>query len=183
MAAKFEVKTDPFGVVEMIRNKQRAVATAAVAALREAAGDAVEEGRDNIASSGVFGEKWVQGLRRRITDATSGGEPSLQAKATVFHKSGLAGVFEHGATIQGKPLLWIPTHPGDPPARRSGKRLVSATIRGQPVLFDAADRDRHRQPLYVGVPTARIPKKWHITEIVKKHAARIGELFLKHFKG
>jgi Family of unknown function (DUF6441) len=183
MAVKFKVKADPFGVVEMIRDKQRSVATAAVAALREVAADAVDEGRDNIAGSGQFGPKWQEGLRRRIVDASVGGEPSLQAKAIVFHKSGLAGVFEHGATIQGHPLLWIPTEQGAPRASRSGKKLVSATVRGQPVLFDANDRDRHRKPLYVGVPSVRIPKKWRITEIVEKHAARIGELFLKHFKG
>jgi Family of unknown function (DUF6441) len=183
MALKFKVKADPFGVVEMIRDKQRSVSTAAVAALREVAGDAVEEGRDNIAGSGSFGPKWQEGLRRRIIGASDGGEPSLQAKAIVFHKSGLAGVFEHGATIQGHPLLWIPTEQGGPRASRSGKKLVSATIRGQPVLFDANDRDRHRKPLYIGVPSVRIPKKWRITEIVEKHTARIGELFLKHFKG
>ena len=183
MPMKFKVKADPFGFVEAIRNKQRPVATASVAALREAATDAVEEGRQNIAGSGSFGPKWQEGLRRRIVGASEGGEPSLQAKAIIFHKSGLSGVFEHGATIQGHPLLWIPTEQGGPRASRSGKKLVSATVRGQPVLFDANDRDRHRKPLYVGVPSVRIPKKWRITEIVKEHAARLGELFLKHFKG
>lgn len=183
MAPRFKVKADPFGVVELIRNKQRSVATAAVAALREVAADAVDEGRDNIAGSGAFGPKWLEGLRRRIVGATAGGEPSLQGKAIIFHKLGLAGIFEHGATIQGHPLLWIPTTRGAPPARKSGTKLVSATIRGQPVLFDANDRDRHRKPLYVGVPSVRIPKKWRITEITEKHAARIGELFLKFFKG
>jgi Family of unknown function (DUF6441) len=180
---KFSVRTDPLGLFELIRDKQRAVATASVAALREVASDAVEEGRDNIAGSGSFGPKWQQGLQRRIVDATEGGEPSLQAKAIVFHKMGLAGVFEHGATIQGKPLLWIPTTKGGPRASRSGKKLVSATVRGQPMLFDANDRDRDRKPLYIGVPSVRIPKKWRIIEIVEKHAARIGELFLRHFKG
>lgn len=183
MVAKFKVKADPFGLVEMMRDRQRAVATAAVEALREVATDAVEEGRDNIAGSGGFGPKWQQGLRRRIVDASDGGEPSLQAKAIIFHKSGLAGVFEHGATIEGHPLLWIPTEQGAPRASRSGKKLVSATIRGQPVLFDANDPDRHRRPLYVGVKSVRIPKKWRIIEIVKENAARLGALFLKHYKG
>ena len=180
---KFTVRTDPLGLFELIRDKQRTVATASVAALRETADDAVEEGRDNIAGSGDFGPKWQRGLQRRIIGASEGGEPSLQAKAIIFHKSGLAGVFEHGATIQGKPLLWIPTTKGAPRASRSGKKLVSATVRGQPVLFDAGDHDRHRKPLYVGVPSVRIPKKWRIVEIVEKHAARLGELFLQHFKG
>ena len=180
---KFSITADPFGFVEMIRDKQRTVATASVAALRETAANAVEEGRENIAGSGQFSGKWLSGLRSRIVEATEDGEPSLQAKAIIFHKFGYAGVFEHGATIQGKPLLWIPTTAGRPPASRSGKKLTSATVRGKPMLFDANDRARDRKPLYIGVPSVRIPKKWRITEIVKEHAARIGALFLKHFKG
>jgi hypothetical protein len=184
MALKFTVKADPLGLYQLLRDKQRPVATAAVAALREAADDAVEEGRANIAGAGRFGNKWQAGLKRRIVGAREGGEPSLQAKAIIFHSfGGLAGVFEHGATVQGKPLLWIPTTPGGPPASRSGKKLVSATVRGHPMLFDANDKDRNRKPLYIGVPSVRIPKKWRITEIVEEHAARIGELFLQHFKG
>jgi hypothetical protein len=142
----------------------------------------VQEGRTNIAGAGRFGGKWLSGLRYRTVNATDNGEPSLQAQAIVFHSFGIAGMFEFGGTIAGKPLLWLPTTPGAPPASKSGKKLVSATVRGQPVLFDAGDPDRHRKPLYVGVPSVRIPKKWRITEIVKEHAAKIGELFIKHFK-
>lgn len=183
MAFKLKFKADPPAWLAMIRDKQRSVATAAVAALREASDDAVDEGRSNIAGAGRFGPSWQQGLKRRMKDATDGGEPSLQAKAIIFHKFGFAGVFEHGATIQGKPLLWIPTTEGGPRASRSGKKLTSATVRGTPMLFDANDRNRDRKPLYIGVPSVRIPKKWRITEIVEKHAARLGELFLSHFKG
>jgi Family of unknown function (DUF6441) len=183
MAARFKVKADMPAWVKAIREKQRPVATAAVAALRETAANAVQEGRSNIAgSSGRFHGKWVEGLQYRTKDATEGGEPSLQAKAIIFHRFGFAGVFEHGATIAGKPLLWIPTTRGGPPASRSGKKLVSATVRGQPMLFDANDKDRDRKPLYVGVPSVRIPKKWRITEIVKEQFAKLGELFIKHFK-
>ena len=183
MPAKFKVTVDTPRWLEMIREKQRPVATAAVAALREAAADAVQEGRQNIAGAGRFGPKWQSGLQYRTLDARDGGEPSLQARAIIFHKYGFAGVFEHGATIQGKPLLWIPTTEGGPRASRSGKKLTSATVRGTPMLFDANDRDRHRKPLYIGVPSVRIPKKFRITEIVKEHAGKIAELFSKYFKG
>jgi len=182
MPAQFKFTVDQTLWVKMIRERQRPVATAAVEALRETADDAVVEGRANIASAGRFGANWQRDLRKRMVHAREGGEPSLEAKAIVFHKSSLAPIFEKGIRIQGNPLLWIPTDPGEPPARKSGKKLVSATIRGLPVLFDAADRDRHRKPLYVGVRSAYIPKKWHITEIVKRHAKLIGLLFIKHFK-
>ena len=182
--AKFRVKVNEPAWLQMIREKQRPVAEAAVAALRETAADSVQDGRRNIAGAGPnFGGKWISGLQYRTREATKGGMPSLQASAIVFHKFGIAGVFEHGATIQGKPLLWIPTTRGGPAPRKSGKKLVSATIRGRPMLFDAGDRDRHRKPLYIGVPQVRIRKLFHITEIVKKHVARIARVFIKHFKG
>ena len=184
MAAKFKVTVDQPAWLKLIRNKQRSVATAAVAALRETAADAVQEGRQNIgaAGPGFTRAKWQSGLQFLTKGATEGDEPSLQAKAIIFHKYGIAGVFEHGATIQGKPLLWIPTEEGAPTASRSGKKLVSATVRGKPMLFDADDKSRDRKPLYIGVPSVRIPKKFRITEIVKQHAAKIGALFLKYFK-
>jgi Family of unknown function (DUF6441) len=182
VAAQFKVTVDQPAWLKMIREKQRSVATASVAALREASDDAVEEGRSDIAGAGRFGPRWQSGLKRRMVGATEDGEPSLQAKAIIFHKFGFAGVFEHGAVIEGKPLLWIPTQEGGPAASRSGKTLTSATVRGQPMLFDANDKDRERKPLYVGVKTVVIEPKWNITDIVKKNAARLGELFLKHFK-
>ncbi|HVR68183.1 MAG TPA: DUF6441 family protein [Verrucomicrobiae bacterium] len=185
MPAQFKVTVDQPAWLRMIRDKQRPVAEAAVAALRETAANAVQEGRQDIAAAGpgFTRAKWQSGLQYRTKEATEGGEPSLQATATIFHKYGIAGVFEHGATIQGKPMLWIPTTHGGATASRSGKKLVSATVRGKPMLFDANDKSRDRKPLYIGVPSVRIPKKFHITEIVKKHAAKIGLLFIKFFKG
>jgi Family of unknown function (DUF6441) len=173
MAVKFELTVDQSALTDIVRAKQRAIAAAADAALRETAGNAVQEGRGNIAGAGRFGPKWQSGLQFRM-------EKDGEAKAIIFHKISFAGVFEHGATIQGKPLLWIPTTPGAPRASRSGKKLTSATVRGRPMLFDANDKDRDRKPLYIGVPSVRIPKKWRITEIVKQHAARIAELFRKY---
>jgi hypothetical protein len=183
MPLKFKVNVDKKNWLKLDRQREP-IARAAVAALRETASDSVKEGRANIASAGpgFTHAAWLTGLKYGMKDATKGGEPSLDAKAIVFHKYGIAGVFEHGATIEGKPLLWIPTDPGAPPAGRSGKKLTSATIHGTPVLFDAHDPDRHRKPLYIGVPSVRIPKKFRITEIVKEHAKRIAELFFKHLK-
>jgi hypothetical protein len=172
---KFEIAVDQAALQKAFSDKQDSVTAAAVAALRETAANAVKEGRSNIAGAGKFGPKWQQGLQYRMD---KGGEP----KAIIFHKYGFAGVFEHGATIQGKPLLWIPTTEGGPRASRSGKKLTSATVRGKPMLFDANDKDRDRKPLYIGVRSVRIPKKWRITEIVKEQAAKIADLFIKYFK-
>lgn len=185
MPMKLKVKFDQPLWLLKIRKDQQAVATAAVAALRETAANAVQEGRQNIgaAGPGFTRAKWQSGLQYLTKDATKGGEPSLQAKAVIFHKYGIAGVFEHGAVIQGQPLLWIPTEHGAPTASRSGKKLVSATVHGRPMLFDANDKDRHRKPLYIGVKSVRIPKKFRVIEIVKKHVAGFAAIFAKHFRG
>ena len=86
MALKFKATVDQPAWLKMIRDKQRPVATAAVAALRETAANSVQEGRRNIAGAGKFGPKWQQGLQFRTIDAEEGGEPSLQAKAIIFHQ-------------------------------------------------------------------------------------------------
>lgn len=165
-------------------DERLSVADAAVAALRETATNAVEEGRRDIAGAGRFSGKWLTGLRYKTKDATDEkGNSSMQAQAIIYHSKGLAAVFEFGAVIQGRPLLWIPTTPGGPAPKKSGKKLMSATVRGQPMLFDAGDKDRHRKPLYVGVPQVSIRKRFHIREIAIRHTAQIGRLFIKYYKG
>jgi hypothetical protein len=181
--AKFKVTSNPPDWLKAIRDKQKPVAEAAVAALREVAAASVQEGRKDIAAAGPnFGANWQQGLQYRTKGARKDQAASLQAQATIFHRYGIAGVFEHGATIQGKPLLWIPTTRGGPAPSKSGKKLVSATINGHPMLFDAADHDRHRKPLYVGVPSVTIKKRFHITEIVKENVKHMAEFFIRNFK-
>src|SRR5262245_54081479 len=178
MTAQFKITTNP-SLQKIIEEIKFPFASAAVRALGQTADNIVTEGRSNIASSGRFGANWQRDLQARMKDTREGGHPSLKAKAFVFHKSALADVFESGATIQGRPLLWIPTTPGAPAPRRSGKRLVVANVRGTPVLFDADDRDRHRRPLYIGVPTATIRKKWRIHGIAQEKVNKIGELFVR----
>ena len=69
MALKFKATVDQPAWLKMIRERQRPVATAAVAALRETAFNSVQEGRRNIAGAGKFGPKWQEGLQFRTVDA------------------------------------------------------------------------------------------------------------------
>jgi hypothetical protein len=183
MPLKFKVNVDKKNWLKLDREREP-IGQAAVAALRETAAAAVKEGRANIASAGPGFQhaQWISGLKYKTVGATKGGQPSTDAKAIISHRYGIAGVFEHGATISGKPLLWIPTKRGGPPASKSGKKLTSATINGIPMLFDANDRDRHRKPLYIGVKSVHIPKKFRIFEIAKEQAKRIAERFFKLLK-
>jgi len=187
MVAQFKLAIDEPRWRDIINGIKFPVASAAVKALQQTAANAVADGRRNIASAGRFGKNWQRDLQFRMIDMEKAGEPSLEAKAVIFHKAAIAPVFEHGITIAGKPLLWIPTKRGmsspGVEVRRRGLKLTSATVRGTPLLFDATDRDPHRKPLYIGVRSVHIGKKWRITEIVKEHVAKIGLLFLKFFKG
>jgi hypothetical protein len=189
MVAQFKVAVDQPQWRKMINEIKFPIASAAVQALRETASNTVDEGRQNIASSGRFGRNWQRDLQFRMRDEEINGEPSLEAKAIVFHKSGLAGVFESGITISARSgkLLWIPTRRGlsspGVEARRRGLKLTSATVHGTPMLFNAADPDPRRKPLYIGVPSVRIGKKWRIIEIAKENVAKIGILFAKFFRG
>jgi len=176
VVAQFKISVDSEAWRRMMREKQQPFVNAAISALRETASNAVTEGRRNIAASGHFGTKWQQDLQFRMIDT------GIQTKAIIFHKSALATVFEFGAQVAGKPLLWIPITPGAPPPRRSGKRLTLANVRGTPLLFDADDRDRHRRPLYFGVHSITIKKKWRITEIVAEQVARFASVFAKYFR-
>jgi hypothetical protein len=183
MALKFKATVDTPKWLEMIRAKQRPVAEAAVGALRDVAAMSVQEGRADIAAAGNFKGGWISGLQYLTKDAKDeGGGPSLQAKAIIFHRIGLAGVFESGGTINGRPLLWIPTTHGAPSPKKLGRKLTFATVNGTPLAFAAADKDRHRKPLYIGVPQVTIPKKFHIIEIVKANVKKIAAAFLLRFK-
>jgi hypothetical protein len=177
MAVRFTVAIDGDAWQQMIRSKQRSVINAAVLALRETADNAVTEGRRNIAAAGRFGANWQRDLQFRMSGR------DIKTVATVFHKSALAGIFESGATIRGKPRLWIPITPGAPPIKRSGKRLTFAIVGGHHLAFDKDDRDRKRRPLYIGVSIVHIRKLWRITEIVREQLAHFAAVFSKFFVG
>src|SRR5580765_4227089 len=193
MALKFSFTSNAAQWRAMMREKNRPVAEAGVAALRDVAALSVQEGRKDIAAAGAGFRRaeWQSGLQYRTKGATEGGEPSLKATATIFHKYGIAGVFEYGATIKGHPLMWIPTaHKGSLASRFGGsilnkkrsEQLVSATVKGTPVLFDKRDKSRDRKPVYIGVPQITIPKKFHVNEIVKRNFEKFAALFYLHFK-
>src|SRR5262245_29476967 len=148
---------NPRAWVDAIAAKREEIAVAYAAALRETTGKIIQAGRSDIraAGPGFSHAQWVSGLKARF-EGLEGRQTSPNAKAIIFHRYGIAGVFEHGAHIAGKPLLWIPTTRRAPWPSKSGKKLVYANLRGQPVLFDAADPSRQRKPLYIGVPSVDI---------------------------
>lgn len=96
----------PKGAFRSAFNKQsQAIALAATATIRDAAAEVLARGAANIASAG-FSSRWQKGLRAVVTPKA--GPATAEASVHVFHSRGFATVFETGARISGKPLLWLP---------------------------------------------------------------------------
>ncbi len=78
------------------------VRSAARGAAQDAAYDLEIRGRSDIAQAGNFGSRWLDGFHVDVSEG--GGSIRIAAYEDQPHWQ----VFEFGATIQGKPLLWIP---------------------------------------------------------------------------
>lgn len=87
----------------MDADRQR-VTTAAMRTMKATAARVKSEGRSNIAGAG-FSSKWQNALR--VTVYPTRGQ-SIDAAVYIRHKIPYAAVFEQGARIAGKPLLWLP---------------------------------------------------------------------------
>ena len=116
---------------------------------------------------------------------------SIGAAAHIHHKIPYAGVFEEGAAIAGQPMLWLPlpTVPIGAGGRRltpkkyiaQGNRLASVKRPGKRPLLVGKVGGKS-VPLFFGISSVTIRKKFNIIEAVQRAAARLGEFYLKHLK-
>jgi hypothetical protein len=199
-------------LVKSFLGVEQPIARAATAAIAEA-GDTVKgRVRADIAAAG-FSRNWQNAFRAQ--QYPKGGKISMGPAVHFFHKIPYADVFESGATIRGKPKLWLPL-PSVPRGNRGNKPLTpkqyvqrvgplvgGKSKSGTPLLFGRASRrtvlragersTRVRKgafgkvfsenvPLYVGIDSVTIGKKFHIRSIVQSVGSRIGALYLKHFR-
>lgn len=143
-------------------------------AIRGAAQDAADEilrtGRIDIRNAGNFGSRWMESLEAGVTVGEGGGNVRLNVTMGIPYWR----VFEYGATIHGKPLLWIPLSFADVPpgtnARDFGPLFrVDRKNGGAPLLLSFADR----QPKYFGKESVTIPQKFHLRDIAQRAVARI----------
>jgi Family of unknown function (DUF6441) len=177
---KFVFSADDALLKQLLDAAEEEIAKAKEGAVQDAAALAVREGRANIASAG-FSARWQQGLRSKFYP-NKGGDPA----AIVFHRVGFASVFERGATIGGKPILWLPVTRNLPGGVRSprkyGRKLVSVNVAGKPpMLFDA--QDRKRGPLFFGVRTVTIRKRFDLMAIFARAAEKLREFYENRIKG
>ncbi|MES2845641.1 MAG: DUF6441 family protein [Pseudomonadota bacterium] len=80
------------------------IAEAGTAAIRKAGDQVKVKARGNIAAAG-FSKRWQNALR---VDVYPKKGVSASAAAHIYHAIPYAHVFEDGASIAGKPYLWIP---------------------------------------------------------------------------
>jgi hypothetical protein len=88
----------------LLEGLNKPIAEAATGAITDAAASFTTKGRAAIAGAG-FGPKWQNALRVIVYPT---GRASIDAAMYAYHKIRYAGVFETGATITGKPFMWLP---------------------------------------------------------------------------
>lgn len=198
MSLRFSFSDVARGFVEtIVKEMERPIAKAATAAVREAGEIAKRNGRASVAAGGLS-RKWQNALRVKIYPPQG---DSIRPAAFIYHKIQYAGVFEDGAVIRGQPLLWLPL-PGVPIRRghpmtaaqyaRSVGPLVSVERPGRPPLLFAKPRagrrgrragaGAERKPLYVGLSSVAIHKRFDIKGAVQKAAAQLPQLYAKNLR-
>lgn len=147
---------------------------------KETAVNIETRGRADIASGGRFGSRWTQGLHAKVS---RGG---ANIRLAVTHDVPYFMVYERGALIAGRPLLWLPIGGGSKGgsagqvyARNFPGRLFRITSKaGRPLLMDAVNKT----PRYVGLASVRIPQKFHIRDIIRQEATRMKETYSIKFR-
>ena len=143
---------------------------AAVAAAHDAvaaAGEMAKQlARTDIASAGL-GQAFVNALR---VDIYPRGRKSINASAHIYHRIPYAGVFEEGATIRGKPRLWLavksaPQEIGRKPMtpklfnQRIGKLNFVKRAGKRPILFARVKAGKGKEPGTITVPRLRAAQR------------------------
>jgi hypothetical protein len=199
MSLRFALSNAAKGFVDtIVKEMQRPIAKAATAAVREAGEIAKRDGRASSAAAG-FSRKWQNALRVNIYPPQG---DSMRPAAFIFHKIRYAGVFEEGAVISGQPLLWLPLP--NVPLRRGRPMTPSQYARsigplvsvqrpgGPPLLFPKYRSPRgrrrraavgvERKPLYVGLSSVAITKRFNVKGAAQNAAAQFPSLFAKHLR-
>ncbi|MGM5087529.1 hypothetical protein E0H64_17685 [Rhizobium leguminosarum bv. viciae] len=104
---------------QALREKYQPLAEAGQETIQEIADQIKVAARQDIASAG-FSKRWQNALR---VDVYPKGRVSLNAAALIYHKIPYADVFESGATIRGKPQLWLPL---DTTPKKIGAKKMTA---------------------------------------------------------
>jgi len=166
-----EIKLDPEDIGPQLKAnldkvKQR-VKGALVRATEKLGENILKEGRADIAGAGKFGPRWTSGF----TYDAGGGD--LERTLTFKHAVSYWRVHQFGAVITGKRgLLWIPL-----PGHDAGERgdFFATSKKGNRLLFRREGKEI--VPIRVGKESVRIPKRFHLVEIIVAESKTLGALF------
>jgi hypothetical protein len=126
----------------------------------------------DIAGAGKFGSRWTDGFTATVSQG--GGN----VKIDITHQVPYFNVFQYGATIRGKPMLWIPlSFASDAKgilARNYGRLFRVDRKVGAPLLLAPG---KPAQPKYFGKESVTIPKKFHTVEIAREMAQGFREFY------
>lgn len=158
-----------------------------LAAERGAANDVIDyvvpRARADIHAAGRFGTRWSDGFKGKKTEG--GGFIRVSFTMPTAPPMKFWRVFEFGAIIHGKPLLWIPLSFAKDAqgirARDYPGKLFRVNRKGgkSPLLMASGSP---AQPKYFGREFVTIPKKFHLTSIIRDGAKRLKLFYSERMK-
>lgn len=137
----------------------------------EAAKEIEKQGRDDISGAGNFGNRWTDGFTAEVSKG--GGHTRITVRQAVPYWR----VFQFGATIQGRPLLWIPLSFANDAQGVMARDFPQPMFRvdrkvGAPLLMT-----KDGQAKYFGKESVTIPKKFHLVEICQDVAGSMRDIY------
>jgi hypothetical protein len=168
IGSQFKGRTKKFSE-KMVKSTQSAA--------RRAQAEIEERGRADIRAGGNFGsDRWQQGFRAKLS-FKSRTDINIRVTHAVFYWK----VFEFGARIVGRPMLWIPlSFAKDAIGKRARDfpgRLFRVNRLGKAPLLMSDDG-----PKYFGKESVTIPKKWHLRQIIKEVSREMNKFYREAMK-
>lgn len=184
----------------------RPIAVAATGAMRETEDAIKRRGRKQILDAG-FSKAYSTAFRVDSYPIA----PKVSAKPALIaqHKVEFSELFETGARISGKPIMWVPIQGAGNKIGKKQLRLKDFIARGEklvmvkrpgkpPLLFGrplsgmtrprrSHQRDGYRRygsddmvPLFIGLSVVDIPKKFRIYQMIEREADRMIIRYARH---
>ncbi len=160
-----------------------------LAAERGAASDVVDfivpQAREDISNAGNFGARWSDGFKGKVTEG--GGFIRVAFTMPSGPPMRYWRVFQFGAEIHGKPLLWIPLSfakdaQGVLARDYPGKLFRVNRKSGAAPLLMTRKPGQKAEAKYFGKESVTIPKKFHLVEIIKDGAKKLKQFYSERMK-
>lgn len=154
-------------------------------AARDAADDVVDyvvpRAKQDISNAGRFGSRWSDGFQGKVTEGGGSIKVSFNMPSAPPMKHWR--VFEFGAVIHGKPLLWIPlSFATDAQGIRArdypGKLFRVDRVGKAPLLLGG----NPATPKYFGKASVTIPKKFHLRDIIRAGSKKLKLFYNQRMK-